>query len=143
MASVPDLHALPRVLRPQRASEPTKRVAAALAGGLVMLFASTALLVAAYHAPRAKGLDVAVVGSPQQAAAVQSRLDAAARGAFDVRRYATAGAAHAALTDTSVHGSSPSTGRACGLRSPARSGPRPPRPSSAPPAAWPGRAGRR
>jgi hypothetical protein len=104
MASVPDLHALPRVLRPQRASEATKRVAAALAGGLVMLFASTALLVAAYHAPRAKGLDVAVVGSPQQAAAVHSRLDAAARGAFDVRRYATAGAAHAALTDTSVHG---------------------------------------
>jgi hypothetical protein len=108
MASVPDMPAAapaPRPLRPHRASAATKRVAAALAGGLVMLFASTTLLVAAYHAPRAKGLDVAVVGSPQQAAAVQSRLDAAARGAFDVRRYATPGAASEALADTTVHGS--------------------------------------
>jgi hypothetical protein len=104
MASASEVHALPRALRPARPSAATKRVAAALAGGLVMLFASTTLLVAAYHAPRAKGLDVAVVGSPEQAAAVQGRLDAAARGAFDVRRYATAGAARAALGDTSVHG---------------------------------------
>jgi hypothetical protein len=76
----------------------------ALAGGLAMLFASTALLVAAYHAPRAKGLDVAVVGSPAQAALVQTRLDAASRGAFDVRPYATAEAARAALLATRVHG---------------------------------------
>jgi hypothetical protein len=78
-------------------------VATALAGGLAMLFASTALLVAAYHAPRAKGLDVAVVGAPAQAALVQSRLDAAARGAFDVRRFATEAPARAALLDTRVH----------------------------------------
>jgi hypothetical protein len=90
------LRAAPRVgMRP---------VATAVAGALAMVFASTALLVAAYHAPRAKGLDVAVVGSPAQAALVASRLDAAAPEAFDVRRYATAASARTALLDTRVHG---------------------------------------
>jgi hypothetical protein len=33
-------------------------------GGLALLFAFTAIYVAAYHAPRAKGFDVGVVGTP-------------------------------------------------------------------------------
>lgn len=73
-------------------------------GGLVLLFAFTALYVAAFHAPRAKGYDVGVVGTPSQAAAVQHTLDAADRGAFDVRRYAGESQARAALLDTTVHG---------------------------------------
>jgi len=75
-----------------------------VAGGLALLFAFTVLYVAAYHAPRAKGYDVGVVGGAPVAARVQSALDTADRGAFDVRRYATAPQARAALLDTDVHG---------------------------------------
>jgi hypothetical protein len=73
-------------------------------GGLVLLFAFTALYVAAFHAPRAKGLDVGVVGSAPEAAAIQSALDARSRGAFDVRRYDTESLARSALMQTDVHG---------------------------------------
>jgi hypothetical protein len=69
-----------------------------------MLFAFTVLYVAAFHAPRAKGLDVGVVGSPAVAASVQSRLDSADRGAFDVQAFAGEAAARDALLDTDVHG---------------------------------------
>ena len=72
--------------------------------GLVLLFAFTALYVTAFHAPRAKGLDVGFVGTPAQAARAQSALDAAAPGAFDVRRYETEPVARAALLDTDVRG---------------------------------------
>lgn len=75
-----------------------------VAGGLVLLFAFTVLYVAAFHAPRAKGLDVGVVGSAPVAATVQSRLDSADRGAFDVRAFATERDARQALLDTDVHG---------------------------------------
>ena len=79
-------------------------VARLVAGGLVMLFAFTALYLAAFHAPRAKGFEVGVVGGPAQAARLQSALDGASRGAFDVRRYDTEPQARAALLDTTVHG---------------------------------------
>jgi hypothetical protein len=74
------------------------------AGGLTLLFAFTTLYVAAFHAPRAKGLDVGVVGGAAQATRVQSALDAGARGSFDVRRYDSEAAARAALLATDVHG---------------------------------------
>lgn len=74
------------------------------AGGLALLFAFTTLYVAAFHAPRAKGLDVGVVGTPAQAAQLQSALDLRARGAFDVRRYDLVSQARAALLHTDVHG---------------------------------------
>lgn len=73
-------------------------------GGLVLLFAFTALYVTAFHAPRPKGLDVGFVGTPAQAARAQGALDAVVPGGFDVRRYAGESAARAALLDTDVRG---------------------------------------
>lgn len=55
------------------------------AGGLALLFAFTTLYVAAFHTPRAKGLDVGVVGSAAEAAQLQSALDVRARGAATAR----------------------------------------------------------
>jgi hypothetical protein len=81
-----------------------RNAARLVAGGLVLLFAFTVLYVAAFHAPRAKGLDVGVVGSAPVAARVQSRLDSADRGAFDVRAFASEQDARDALLDTDVHG---------------------------------------
>jgi hypothetical protein len=80
------------------------RVARIVLGGLTMLFAFTALYVAAFHAPRAEGFDVGVVGAPARAASLRRQLDAEDRGAFDVRRYDTEAQARAALLDTEVHG---------------------------------------
>jgi hypothetical protein len=81
------------------------RAAARLAlGGLVLLFAFTALYVTAFHAPRPKGLDIGFVGTPAQALRAQRALDAAADGGFDVRRYPSEAAARAALLDTTVRG---------------------------------------
>jgi hypothetical protein len=79
-------------------------VARIVLGGLLMVFAFTALYVAAFHAPRAKGYDIGMVGSPAQAARLQSALDVAAPNGFDVRRYDTEQQARAALLDTDVHG---------------------------------------
>ena len=79
-------------------------VARIVLGGLAMVFAFTALYVAAFHAPRAKGYDVGVVGTRVQAARLQAALDAASPDAFDVRRYDTEPQARAALLDTDVHG---------------------------------------
>jgi hypothetical protein len=76
-------------------------VARAVLGGLVLLFAFTALYVTAFHSPRPRGLDVGVVGTPQQAARVRRALQA--RG-FDVRRYGSEAQARSALLDTDVHG---------------------------------------
>jgi hypothetical protein len=72
--------------------------------GAVLVFAFSALYVAAYHAPRPHGLDVGVVGSQVRAARVQTALDAQAPGGFDVRRYAGEPAARDALLDTDVRG---------------------------------------
>ena len=81
------------------------RAAARLAlGGLVLLFAFTALYVTAFHAPRPKGLDIGFVGTSAQAVRAQRALDAAADGGFDVRRYPSEAAARAALLDTTVRG---------------------------------------
>jgi hypothetical protein len=70
--------------------------------GLALLFAFTALYVTAFHAPRPKGVDVGVVGTGAQASTLQTALDAAARGAFDVERFATEAGARGALLDTRV-----------------------------------------
>jgi hypothetical protein len=67
------------------------------AGGLALLFAFTTLYVTAFHAPRAKGLDVGVVGSAAQATQLQSALDVRARGALDVRRFGSVAQARGAL----------------------------------------------
>ena len=72
--------------------------------GIVLLFAFTALYVTAFHAPRAKGVDVGVVGAPALAARMQTALDAAGPGSFDVHRYDREAEARAALLDTDVHG---------------------------------------
>jgi hypothetical protein len=78
------------------------RIAArAVLGGLVLLFAFTALYVTAFHSPRPRGLAVGVVGTPRQAARVQRALQV--RG-FDVRRYDSEAQARSALLDTDVHG---------------------------------------
>jgi hypothetical protein len=87
-----------------RALPESRTIVAMVLGGLGLLFAFTVLYVAAFHAPRAKGLDVGVVGPPGVAAQVQGRLDAADRGAFDVRRFAGEPAARRALLDTDIHG---------------------------------------
>jgi hypothetical protein len=76
-------------------------VARAVLGGLVLLFAFTALYVTAFHSPRPRGLDVGVVGPPREAARVQRELDP---GAFDVHRYASEPQARGALLDTDVRG---------------------------------------
>ena len=76
-------------------------VARPVFGGLVLLFAFTALYVTAFHSPRPRGLDVGVVGSPQEAARVQRALDP---GAFHVHRYDSEREARAALLDTDVRG---------------------------------------
>ena len=70
----------------------------------MLLFAFTALYVAAFHAPRPKGLDVGVVGAPSEAALFQGALDERDRGAFDVRRYDTEAQARSALLHTDIHG---------------------------------------
>lgn len=75
-----------------------------MVAGLVLLFGFTALYVTAFHAPRPRGVDVGVVGTPAQAARAQSALDLGAPGGFDVRRYADEPAARAALLDTDVRG---------------------------------------
>src|SRR5215217_6343419 len=89
---------------PPRVGPHAREVARIVLGGLVLLFAFTALYVAAFHAPRAKGLDVGVVGSAAQASALQSALDLRSRGSFDVRRYDTESQARTGLHDTDVHG---------------------------------------
>jgi hypothetical protein len=71
-------------------------------GCLLLVFAFTAIYVAAFHAPRPKGVDVGVVGGPAQAARLQAALDAGGRDAFDVERFATAAGARDALLDTGV-----------------------------------------
>jgi hypothetical protein len=73
-------------------------------GGLVLLFAFTALYVTAFHAPEPKGVDVGFVGTPAQAARAQNALDAVADGGFDVRRYAGEADARGALLHTDVRG---------------------------------------
>jgi hypothetical protein len=80
-----------------------KVVARIVGGGLVMLFLFTALYVTAFHSPRAKGFDVGVVGTPADATQLQSTLDRADRGGFDVRGYDTETYARTALLDTAVH----------------------------------------
>lgn len=80
------------------------RVARIVLGGLTLLFAFTALYVAAFHAPSARGLDVGVVASAEQATQLQGALDARQRGAFDVRRYDSEGQARSALLHTDVKG---------------------------------------
>lgn len=76
-------------------------IARPVLGGLVLLFAFTALYVTAFHSPRPRGLDVGVVGSAQEAARVQRALDP---GAFHVHRYGGERQARAALLDTDVRG---------------------------------------
>ena len=62
------------------------------------------MYVAAFHAPRGKGLDIAAVGGREAAARLQEQLDARQGGVFDVRAFADDAAARAALLDTDVHG---------------------------------------
>src|ERR671934_297522 len=85
-------------------ASPAAAVARFVIAGLALLFAFTTLYVAAFHAPRAKGLDVGVVGTAAQATQLQSALDVRARGAFDVRRFDSVSHARSALLDTDVHG---------------------------------------
>ena len=73
-------------------------------GAIALLFVSTVLYVTAFHAPHPRGFDVGVVGTPAQAARIQSRLDAANHGGFDVRRYRSEREARTALLDTEMHG---------------------------------------
>jgi hypothetical protein len=75
-----------------------------LLGGLILVFAFTALFVAAFHNPKPHEIDVGVVAPQQQAAQVQQGLDRALPGAFHVRAYASESAARQALLDTDVHG---------------------------------------
>jgi hypothetical protein len=79
-----------------------RAVARFVLAGLALVFAFTALYVTAFHAPRAKGLDIAAVGTPAQATQLQAGLDAADRDGYDVRRYDTEADARAALLDTEV-----------------------------------------
>jgi hypothetical protein len=88
----------------KKISRRTQAVTGLVLGGTALLFAFSALYVAAFHAPRPRGFDVGVVGTPAQAAQTQGALDARARGAFDVHRYADEPAARDALLDTDVHG---------------------------------------
>jgi hypothetical protein len=83
---------------------PTRAAVRMIAVGLALLFASTVLYVAAFHAPHARGLDLAVVGGRAAAARLQAQLDARRRGDFDVRAFADDADARAALLDTDVHG---------------------------------------
>jgi hypothetical protein len=62
--------------------------------GLVLVFAFTALYVEAFHEPKPRGVDVAVVGPAPG-------LDPHS---FDVHRYASEAQARAALLDTDVRG---------------------------------------
>jgi hypothetical protein len=94
-----------RLPHPRVRIGPQARAAARIVvAGLALLFLFTLLFVGAFHAPRAKGIDVGVVGTPAQAAQAQSALDTASRGAYDVRRYDTEAAARDALLATDVHG---------------------------------------
>jgi hypothetical protein len=71
---------------------------------LMLLFAFTGLFTAAYNDPTPRDIPVAVVGSDPVARGVQSELDRAAPGAFDVERYASADAARDDLLLTQVQG---------------------------------------
>jgi hypothetical protein len=89
---------------PAKAGPEARAIAKIAAGALVMLFAFTAIYVTAFHSPSPRHFDIAIVGSGQQAAALQTGLDGKAPGAFDVHRYASVASARAALLDTDVHG---------------------------------------
>ena len=82
----------------------TTAVTRIVLSGLLLLFAFTALYVTAFHAPRAKGVDVGLVGATAQAARLQRALDLEQRGAFDVRRYDSESQSRAALLATRVQG---------------------------------------
>ena len=99
----------------------------------MLLFAFTALYVAAFHAPSPRGLDVGIVGDARAAATLQRGLDAHAPGAFDVHRYATEAQGRAALMRTDVAGAPCPAAGDGRRRARARAGPR-----SAPTPCWPG-----
>jgi hypothetical protein len=80
-------------MTPQRSD--TSAVARIVLGGLVLVFAFTALYVAAFHAPRPSGYEVGVVGAGAQSVRLHG---------FDVRRYDTEPQARVALLDTTIHG---------------------------------------
>ena len=82
----------------------TTAVTRIVLSGRLLLFAFTALYVTAFHAPRAKGVDVGLVGGSAQAARLQRALDLEQRGAFDVRRYDSESQSRAALLATRVQG---------------------------------------
>jgi hypothetical protein len=75
-----------------------------LIGGLALVFAFSAVYVAAFSAPRAKNLAIAAVGTAANATRLQTTLDHAERGAFDVERYPSEHEARAALLSTTTHG---------------------------------------
>jgi hypothetical protein len=72
--------------------------------GLALVVVFTGVFVSGFHDPKPNGVEVGVVASGPQAAAIATALAQAAPGGFDVRRYATEGAARDDLLDAEVHG---------------------------------------
>lgn len=81
-----------------------KRLAPALATGLVVSFAFIAFFTSALRDPTPNGLAVAVVAPPPAAAAIQRNLDQALPGGFAVTRYADEASARRALVDQEADG---------------------------------------
>jgi len=71
---------------------------------VAVTFVFVAINVFTQHAPTAHGLRVAYVGSPIAQVFIQSGLDKAAPGAFELRRYPDAASARAAVLKRAVYG---------------------------------------
>jgi hypothetical protein len=67
-------------------------------------FVFVSINVFTQHAPKAHGLRVAYVGSPIAQVFIQSGLDRAAPGGFELRRYPNAASARAAVLERAVYG---------------------------------------
>jgi hypothetical protein len=72
-------------------------------GGLLLVFAFTALYVTAFHAPRPSGYELGVIGTPAQANRIEAELNRSGPGDFAVRPFGAEPEARAALLDTEVH----------------------------------------
>src|SRR5690242_4342792 len=90
--------------RTHRLAPEDRRLAAAMVGVLVAVFALVGSNVAANHAPKPHELPIGIVGTPQAIAAVSTPLARRAPGAFEIHAYASLADARDAILHRKVYG---------------------------------------
>jgi hypothetical protein len=81
-----------------------RTIAVPLVVALLVAFAFVGLYTSALHRPQPNGVPVAYAGPPAVQARLQSGLDAALPGGFELRRYTSEGAARAAVLHQDADG---------------------------------------